>query len=244
MRTRRLWWFLSFCLLWGWATGGQAATVLAGLNLPTGSVFDLDATYAQISDATGSFISEAKVTAGTVAGEALHATSTFAANSYFYGSTVAQASTVVPFHVLSAGLASVNFSWDGTLFSTVSGQASYKFTAYAMLEGTELARIEHTDTAVDGDYLQVVMGDTLSFDLTAIDVGKIVEVGLSLETSASGAAETADGTLRAQADFFDTGSISGYSGGITPVPLPPAVWLFGSGLLALLGLGQRARRAA
>lgn len=34
-----------------------------------------------------------------------------------------------------------------------------------------------------------------------------------------------------------------YSAGVTPVPVPAAVWLMGSGLLALVGIGRRKRKS-
>jgi hypothetical protein len=38
------------------------------------------------------------------------------------------------------------------------------------------------------------------------------------------------------------GSVIGWTGGMTVVPIPAAVWLFGSGLIGLIGLARRKER--
>jgi hypothetical protein len=45
-------------------------------------------------------------------------------------------------------------------------------------------------------------------------------------------------------DMSATGVITVTNSGATPVPLPAAVWLLGSGLLGLFGVGRRRKAAA
>ena len=39
--------------------------------------------------------------------------------------------------------------------------------------------------------------------------------------------------------LFTSGATTSFSGNITPIPVPAAVWLFGSGLLGLVGVARR-----
>ena len=47
------------------------------------------------------------------------------------------------------------------------------------------------------------------------------------------------GASKSLTDLFTDGESTSFSGNITPVPVPAAVWLFGSGLLGLVGIARR-----
>jgi hypothetical protein len=76
-------------------------------------------------------------------------------------------------------------------------------------------------------------------------------LGTNAWTTVGGSLTLAGGTLNGQfkpdaglvtdKDTYTVGAISG--GTPPPVPLPPAVWLLGSGLLGLVGTARRRRKA-
>jgi hypothetical protein len=60
----------------------------------------------------------------------------------------------------------------------------------------------------------------------------------------SGVASVSNVYVGATIDLSANGTITVTNGSATPVPLPAAVWLLGSGLLGLVGVGRRRRAAA
>ena len=86
-----------------------------------------------------------------------------------------------------------------------------------------------------------------TYDFTKGDIGEIFNISLYLETSVVGGGSIAfseDDTLVFDSDFYDTLKIDTISGGIEavegpPIPIPGAVWLMGSGLIAMVGIRRR-----
>jgi hypothetical protein len=61
----------------------------------------------------------------------------------------------------------------------------------------------------------------------------------------NGSTATTQSYVLGTATFSSTGTltITGNSGGTTPVPVPAALWLFGSGVLGLVGVSRRRKSA-
>jgi len=82
---------------------------------------------------------------------------------------------------------------------------------------------------------------SLQFSVLGLSLSDIVPIELSSGTAAQGnvafAAHVADFATS------DTGITSGFFGGSTVVPVPAALWLFGSGLLGLIGIARRKNAA-
>jgi hypothetical protein len=81
----------------------------------------------------------------------------------------------------------------------------------------------------------------LQFSLLGLALSDLVPVELSSGNAAQGNVAFAAHVT----DFItsDSGVTSGFFGGSTVVPVPAAVWLFGSGLLGLIGIARRKKAA-
>jgi len=80
-------------------------------------------------------------------------------------------------------------------------------------------------------------GGTSFFDPAAASGGAFS----GSSTDAVGAASPYSLTIFAQVDHAGAGDISSFDSHLLPVPLPAAVWLFGSGVLGMVGVARRRR---
>jgi hypothetical protein len=80
-------------------------------------------------------------------------------------------------------------------------------------------------------------GEFLMYDITGIDSLTANDFNF-LATSAGGF-----GPYLSVARFQDTGPLQGDSDWVGAVPVPAAVWLFGSGLIGLVGIARRKKAA-
>jgi hypothetical protein len=78
---------------------------------------------------------------------------------------------------------------------------------------------------------------TASFDLAGADWNGINDITLSLQNNLNATANTLGDIAWIEKKIVGVGLIT------TPVPVPAAVWLFGSGLLGLAGLARRKQKA-
>ncbi|VAW51542.1 hypothetical protein MNBD_GAMMA06-309 [hydrothermal vent metagenome] len=89
-------------------------------------------------------------------------------------------------------------------------------------------------------------GGALSDTIIGFEKGKVCCSGTNYPNTFDGNIMTLWGAnFDSSADFINTGSYAGATLGLdfrialTPVPVPAAVWLFGSGLLGLVGIARR-----
>ncbi|MFK8068734.1 MAG: hypothetical protein AB8D52_10855 [Gammaproteobacteria bacterium] len=164
--------------------------------------------------------------------------------------THAEASFSQRFVVNSAGQATIRFDWDGELYSDGVYGAGYNFQASTGRYGNH-----YNSNSTSGGSINVDLFKTFTIDFTANDIGSTFDVSATLRTWA-GNQEPSDSLEGmyiglngmpqpgyAYADFFNTAtlSIGGTSGVIAPaaVPVPAAVWLFGSALMGLVGIRRK-----
>ena len=113
--------------------------------------------------------------------------------------------------------------------------------------GTDFAGATYTDFLFGNDFsgLQVVpdaslpslvgsLEFTISWSSPLTNNGGTIDVPIAVEGLCQNAACDVASAIRAT-EFF--------TGSVTAVPIPPALYLFGSGLLALIGISRRTRAA-
>lgn len=133
----------------------------------------------------------------------------------------------------------VNILWDPTILNVLSisiNETVWDFGGFGISTGT----IDNQNGTVDG-----IMVNTLSNVIGSFDIASIQFQAVGLGTSTLALTEYvlnpwASGGSRINPDFVDA-SVS-VETLITAVPVPAAVWLFGSGLIGLVGLVGLARR--
>ncbi|MET0026085.1 MAG: hypothetical protein ABW101_00490 [Candidatus Thiodiazotropha sp.] len=159
------------------------------------------------------------------------------------------------FVVTAAGAASISFSWDGLL--QVEGTSAFdnQYYQYAAANINDWTLGVNADASwyheIDSVGSQSV-SETTTFDylFTEQDIGSTFEIILDFSSQtglSNGNLSFTDGeVLDFLSSFNDSLRITGISGGITQangdpltsVPLPAAFWLFGSGLMGLLGFSK------
>ena len=208
------------------SSGGLAINPLTGVMYATGGFNDGVNAY----QSTGLFTIDKTTGAATLVG--------FAGGNCCTGD----------FGIMLNGL---GFRSDGTLFANgwALGGPSYPDSSTSHLYTVDLA----TGTATNIGPSGVTLGRSLKYSgLAFSDDGTLLSLG-SLD-AASGAlysVNTANGTATSLSGTglpYGTGPIHfGVDGGLAfaptaPVPVPAAVWLFGSGLLGLIGVARRKAR--
>ncbi len=171
-----------------------------------------------------------------------------------------EASFSQPFRVTQAGPASITFSLDGWMSIWVDsdqipsdwgGSEIYSSFSVNISDSLEENWVEDSDTLDVWDvdpYTGLVSGDygpltyTLTYYFSDEDIGRLFTVYPDLEAEVFGDIDDSlgfQGEIYLDSNFIDTLELTGYSGGIAPVPIPGAVWLLGSGFIALVALQRR-----
>jgi hypothetical protein len=174
----------------------------------------------------------------------------------------ARSKFIIPVEVVTAGFGSLTFSWNGTLdyLTDTAGNSRYGISASttdnpgAFVSGNPTNSPSFVKTGILG---QSTTQDSLVFndqqqifwDFEADDVGKIFNVRFETLTSfqinnldealSTGAAGelVVGASISANLLFGSNGVLAPV--GVTAVPIPAAVWLFGSALLGLFGISKR-----
>lgn len=166
------------------------------------------------------------------------------------------------FEVISAGPASINFSWEGYLQATGSetyDEYSYSLYAYASVEDSistetdwyyELDSIGKVDISENAIFNYVFdeneVGDTFSITMW---LNSMITPYVSQNNPPYGNIDFIDGdSLNLISDSYNGFKITGISGGIKAVdgpalvPIPAAAWLLGSGVIGIIGLRKRSKK--
>jgi hypothetical protein len=178
--------------------------------------------------------------------------------------TLAQSKFVIPVEVTAAGFGSLTFSWNGTLdyHTDVSGSAFYSINGSTTDNPGDFvsagpANPNSPNAAKNGSLGPNSAQDSLAFneqqsvfwDFQADDIGKVFNVNFDArailninnleEALGAGTAGALVGgaTISASLLFGSNGVLAPV--GVTAVPIPAAVWLFGSALLGLFGINKR-----
>ena len=155
---------------------------------------------------------------------------------------------------------SVDGSYDGSAPATVGSEASYSPTSIATFEfgffGPVATYTQQTDSEGQGPFPGVtgdLTGSALTLDLsswtawwngTDFNQGGAANSAVTTTTTGAGAfSATWSATVVGGAFDGQVGSWT-LTGVATPVPVPAAAWLFGSGLIGLVGVARRRRAAA
>lgn len=148
-----------------------------------------------------------------------------------------------PFKVTGTGSAEISFDYDGSLsvtgdksnfdFGEGSSDLWYLVEAYDSFE-----QFRHVSASYDPDTGDQTYDGTLilTYNFTDEDVGNVFVVTLHLESGlyAGSNAYIGESNVDLMSDFYNSASLTTFSGPIAPVPLPGTVWLLGSGLLGLV----------
>jgi|GEM_PF-5609516 len=176
--------------------------------------------------------------------------------------TSGRSSFTQQFQVVGAGNATLRFDWDGSLFSDGTYTAGYGFRADASSGMGRLGSVG-TRQEIGGGSANVNLFDTIDLFFGSEDIGKTFEVFAELSTYvndrrelevltvpengifdalADSASDYKEPMPSAYADFSRTAVFSFNGQGViapAAVPLPAAVWLFGSALIGLFGAKRR-----
>ncbi len=245
-----------------------------GFNTPLGEINDRRSSSSTISlgnsfsidDVGGNASAQARV--GDDVGVASEANA-FTGDIESYGSAgVVQRYTLDLDAGFSFGEWDLDFGWDGSLMTEGDAEAGYTVSATAYLVSSNIESIAspfsdemyghgsstlryllddfgHSNSISGNDFLTVDDSDNLSFLVatSAVDYfdSLVIELAMTVNTYAPG-----DGS--ANADFLNTFGITGGASapslGVTPVPVPAAVWFLASGLLGFMGMRRRAQAQA
>lgn len=167
------------------------------------------------------------------------------------------------FSRVNGALNSVQLTGNATNVSVISNTASLQQAIYFTKTSTGLSTItapfgSATSLTFDYDTKMILSGGLLSGAVAMNNPGSGLELhghtfeldtGTGFSPFGSGSVSAAAGQLRGyldSGDFFTVGFTQVAVGQITTfdsaVPLPSAVWLFGSGLLGLMGLARRKKK--
>ena len=183
-----------------------------------------------------------------------------------YINTRGSASFSQEFDVVGTGAASLNFSWDGFLSSNGIYDVGYSFSA-TVWAGDDFLGSIYDNGSIYGlnASAEVDESDSIGLLFDSNDIGTTFTVYASLDTwvgngeletqalrmedvvfadlaSASLSKEPMELRPTAFADFSNTASFSFTGNGViapAAVPVPAAVWLFGSALFGLIGMRRK-----
>ena len=159
------------------------------------------------------------------------------------------------FNVLSAGLVTFRFDWDGMLYSDGTYSAGFNFNGGVSSSTQGFLGSANDNDSVGGGTATINQFRTFDVVFGASDIGSTVDVNASLSTFAGNLKESRlieslfeplvseFDPRSAYADFENTGIFSFTGQGIiapAAVPVPAAVWLFGSALFGLFGMKRKA----
>jgi hypothetical protein len=176
--------------------------------------------------------------------------------------TQSQSQFVIPVEVTAAGFGSLTFSWSGMLdyFSDTNGSANYRITGSTTDNPGDFVSGNPTNSASFikvGQISPSSAQDSHTFneqqaifwEFQADDIGKIFNVSFAAKadiflsnpdevlSAGTAGALAAGATISADLLFGSNGVLAPV--GVTAVPIPAAVWLFGSALLGLFGINRR-----
>ena len=154
------------------------------------------------------------------------------------------------FKVIAAGGASITFSWDGWMeisptYTPENGwgenQASVHFSlsVWDDLSGDSDGAGDTITLSSDSYSQNYLDSYTFTHYFSEDDIGKTFFVGGYLWTAVSSNIVDYDGDIGLDSDFYNSLKITDVSGGIAAVPIPGAIWLFGSGLIGLVVMRRR-----
>ncbi len=179
--------------------------------------------------------------------------------------TLAQSTFMIPVEVTAAGFGSLTFSWNGTLdyHTNTGGSAFYSINGNTTTDNPGdfvsggPANPNSPNAGKSGSLGPNSAQDSLAFsdqqaifwEFQADDIGKVFNVDFNarailninnleeaLGTGTAGAL-VGGATISADLLFGSNGVLAPV--GVTAVPIPAAVWLFGSALLGLFGINRR-----
>ena len=159
------------------------------------------------------------------------------------------------FTVVGAGTATLRFEWDGQLYSNGTYAAGFGFGAEANGDTLGyLGGVRDGDT-ISGGTANINLFHSIDVTFDASDIGSMFDVYASLNTYAGdirrkkldadfdfASIVTEIDPRAAYADFSNTAVFSFTGQGViapAAVPVPAAVWLFGSALLGLIGIQRK-----
>jgi hypothetical protein len=243
--------------------------ILIVQNTSTGATYDLvldPSTPITVGSGSGSYFNSADAnTAGPVAGSS---TGTIFGDPSF---TVAlSGDTALQTFLTSAGS---NVSWavmGGAYSGSIASQRATRGNTLIVTTGTAASVLPISESLLDNSTAVDLNSDVKNFNLGTFDsfngqtnafIGSSGTSDASLNLYGTGAVQgatlgstsslyglTSDGTSADLAYLLGTFSFNGttltFTGESTAVPIPAAAWLFGSGLLGLLGISRRRRDAA
>jgi hypothetical protein len=148
-----------------------------------------------------------------------------------------------------------------TVFAPTDGDVNFLFDTFN--EGTMLAMFDDSDTTLSGSHLDIplpelvliTVGGTNPGDWTATNEtptpfnltgSSQFRLGISTDAgvSWSGDISTSPAGTNALNVTFSDGTVLSVDVQVVPaIPVPAAVWLFGSGLIGLVGVARRKARA-
>ena len=162
------------------------------------------------------------------------------------------------FVVTSAGPASITFSWEGFLQVTGSTDYNDEYNMYAnayVNDSTSTSIFPVIDWYYEINSIgsqNIFEMDVLNYVFDEDDIGSSFNISMVFESMVSPNQTitfNGDDSLNFNSDTFEGFKIESITGGIaaaegpalSPVPIPGAVWLLGSGLIGLAGLRRKAR---
>lgn len=169
----------------------------------------------------------------------------------YFGSSFASSSFEQEFTVVGTGSAIIDLAYQGDLSYYASGVNGgyqvefdidvelWQYNTFRLAGAGEVKSGSGDDSGSWHYSSTVSIGDTY----TQNDIGDVVTLKVFLVTRSDGPTSfVTDGSFTGVADFYGSLSLASYSDNLAPldapgqVPVPAALWLLASGLLALAGL--------
>jgi len=129
----------------------------------------------------------------------------------------------------------INLSFNNSVLNVLSvniNESVWDFGGFGINTGT----INNSNGTLDGVMVNTFANVTGNFIVASIEIQAIAEGNSSLLLSEYGFNPWASGGSLINPDFID-GSVNVSS--VSTVPVPAAIWLFGSGLIGLVGFSRR-----
>jgi len=97
------------------------------------------------------------------------------------------------------------------------------------------------DYTIQFDWTYSIITTVLGINETSKGLVRADIFGLEFTSGSGSGSQIVNGSVENNiaVDYFVTAYAEGYASSIAPVPLPAVIWLFGSGLISLIGLARR-----
>jgi hypothetical protein len=179
-----------------------------------------------------------------------------------FNQSLSQTRLIIPVEVTAAGIGSLTFNWNGELnyFSDAPGSAQYivqgttannpgQFVSGLPTNSASLSKSGFRQNSSNEDTLAFDETQTIRWVFQADDVGKIFDVSVFSQALVTFSNQkealfagnpfepVANASIFANIDFGTDNVLAAV--GVTAVPVPAAVWLFGSALVGLFGVRKR-----